>query len=150
MYVTNCVSLFIIHTLSDDEVTAGWGKEHNGRSIVCTIHINQILLRWSNQGEWDRRGICHTWSRWEMLTKFWLEINKDRDNSGISRRRRENNIQIYLKEIGWKGVDWILLAQDRDRRRASVHMVMNLRVLTQTTSFTFTVVRTSNLTWLIP
>jgi hypothetical protein len=32
-----------------------------------------------------------------------------------------------LREIGWGGVDWIDLAQDRDQWRALVYMVMNLR-----------------------
>jgi hypothetical protein len=34
-----------------------------------------------------------------------------------------------LEEIGWGGVEWINLAQDRDRWRALVNAVMNLRVL---------------------
>jgi hypothetical protein len=33
-----------------------------------------------------------------------------------------------LEEVGWEGVDWIDMAQDRDRRRALVNAVMNLRV----------------------
>jgi hypothetical protein len=45
------------------------------------------------------------------------------------RRRWENGIRMYLKEIGWGSVDWIQLAQDRDRWRALVNTVMNLRVL---------------------
>jgi hypothetical protein len=34
-----------------------------------------------------------------------------------------------LREIGWEGVEWIHLAQDRDRWRAVVNAVTNLRVL---------------------
>jgi hypothetical protein len=45
------------------------------------------------------------------------------------RRRRENGIRMDLREIGWGSVDWIQLAQDRDRWRAVVYTVMNLRVL---------------------
>jgi hypothetical protein len=45
------------------------------------------------------------------------------------RRRRENGIKIDLREIGWGGVEWIHLAQDRDRWRAVVNTVMNLRIL---------------------
>jgi hypothetical protein len=39
-----------------------------------------------------------------------------------------NNIKMDLREIGWDGLDWIDLAQDRDQWRALVNMVMNLRV----------------------
>jgi hypothetical protein len=38
-----------------------------------------------------------------------------------------DNINIDLKEIGWDGMDWIDLAQDRDQWRAVVNMVMKLR-----------------------
>jgi hypothetical protein len=39
-----------------------------------------------------------------------------------------DNIKIDLREIGWDGVDWIDLAQDRNRFRAFVGTIMNLRV----------------------
>jgi hypothetical protein len=38
------------------------------------------------------------------------------------------NIKMVLSEIGWGGVDWIGLAQDRDKWRALVNSVKNLRV----------------------
>jgi hypothetical protein len=47
---------------------------------------------------------------------------------GRPRRRWVNNIKMDLREIGWGGVDWNDLAQDRDQWRALVNMVMNLRV----------------------
>jgi hypothetical protein len=46
---------------------------------------------------------------------------------GSPRRRWEDNIQMDLREIGWGGMDWIDLAQDRDQRGAVVNTVMNLR-----------------------
>jgi hypothetical protein len=47
---------------------------------------------------------------------------------GIPGCRWVNNIKMDLREIGWSGVDWIDLVQDRDKWRAFVNMVMNLRV----------------------
>jgi hypothetical protein len=45
-----------------------------------------------------------------------------------SRCTWQNNIKMDLREIGWDGMDWIGLAQDRDQRRALLNMVLNLRV----------------------
>jgi hypothetical protein len=39
-----------------------------------------------------------------------------------------DNIEMDLREIGWDGMDWIDLAQDRDQWRALVNTEMNLRV----------------------
>jgi hypothetical protein len=44
------------------------------------------------------------------------------------RRRWEDNIKMDLQEVGWGGMDWINLTQDRNRWRALVYTVMNLRV----------------------
>jgi hypothetical protein len=43
-------------------------------------------------------------------------------------RRWEDNIRMDLREIGWEGVEWIHLAQDRDQWRAVLNTVMNLWV----------------------
>jgi hypothetical protein len=47
---------------------------------------------------------------------------------GRPRRRWVNNIKINLRETGWDGMDWIDLAQNRDKWRALVNTVMSLRV----------------------
>jgi hypothetical protein len=47
---------------------------------------------------------------------------------GRPRRRWEDNIKMDLKEVGCVGTDWIELAQDRDKWRALVNGVMNIRV----------------------
>jgi hypothetical protein len=66
----------------------------------------------------------HAWERRGKFTAFWWENQKERP-----RRRWEDGIRMDLRETGWRSVDWIQLAQDRDRWRAVVNTVMNLRVL---------------------
>jgi hypothetical protein len=48
---------------------------------------------------------------------------------GRPRRRWEDGIRMDLREIGCRSIDWIQMAQDRDRWRSLVNTVMNLRVL---------------------
>jgi hypothetical protein len=47
---------------------------------------------------------------------------------GRPRRGWVDNIKMDLREIGWGGMDWIDLAQNRDQWRALVNTVMSLRV----------------------
>jgi hypothetical protein len=47
---------------------------------------------------------------------------------GRPRRKSVDNIKMDLREVGWDGIDWIELVQDRDQWRALVNTVMNLRV----------------------
>jgi hypothetical protein len=39
-----------------------------------------------------------------------------------------DNVRMDLREIGWGGMEWIVVAQDRDQWRALLNTVMNLRV----------------------
>jgi hypothetical protein len=55
------------------------------------------------------------------------------------RHRWEDGIKMDLMEIGWGGVDWVHLAQDRDRWQAVVNAVTNLRVLAPQSYFIITV-----------
>jgi hypothetical protein len=48
---------------------------------------------------------------------------------GRRRRRWVSNIKMDLRKLGWGGMGWIDLAQDRDKWRTLVNTVMNLRVL---------------------
>jgi hypothetical protein len=48
---------------------------------------------------------------------------------GRLRRRWVDNIKVDLREIGWDGMYWIDLAQDRNQWRALVNTVMNFRVV---------------------
>ena len=57
-------------------------------------------------------------------------VRKHEGKRPFGRRRcRWEDIKIDRQETGWEGVDWVNLAQDRDKWRSLVNMVMNLRVL---------------------
>jgi len=54
---------------------------------------------------------------------------------GRTRHRWEENITMNLQEVEYKGMDWIDLAEDRDRWQALINAVMNLRVPTNVGNF---------------
>jgi hypothetical protein len=58
-----------------------------------------------------------------MHIGYWWESQKERDPLGRPRRRLLDNIKIDLREIGWDGMDWIDLAQDRNQWKALVSTV---------------------------
>jgi hypothetical protein len=66
----------------------------------------------------------------EKRNAYRLLVGKPegRRTLGRPRRRLVDNIGMDLVQVGWGDVDWIGLAQDRDRRRALVNSVLGLRV----------------------
>jgi hypothetical protein len=64
----------------------------------------------------------------EKRNAYRILVGKPEGKRPLGRRRWVNNIKMDLREIGWDGMDWIDLAQDRDPWRALVNTVMNLRV----------------------
>jgi hypothetical protein len=70
------------------------------------------------------------WHAWERkVYKVLVAKPEGKRPLGRPRRTWEDEIRMDLREMGWRGVERIQLAQDRDRRRALVNTVMNLRVL---------------------
>jgi hypothetical protein len=70
----------------------------------------------------------HSWERKENCVKVWWEDPKERNHSEDQVVCGRRGSKWILRRLTG-GVDWIRLAQDRDRRRAVVNVVMNLRVL---------------------
>jgi hypothetical protein len=108
-----------------DEVTGEWRKLHNEEfHIFYSPNIRQIKsrrMRWA--GHVARMG--EDWNVYGVL--MGRPVGKR--PLGRRKRRWEDGIRMDLREIGWGSVDWIQLAQDRDRWRALVITVMNLLVL---------------------
>ena len=107
-----------------DEVAGEWRKLHNEElhdlySSLNTIRgIKSRRIRWAGRvarmGE--RRGV------------YRVLVGKLEGTLERPRRRWEDNIKMDLQEVGRGGMDWVDLAQDRDRWRALVHSIMNFRV----------------------
>jgi hypothetical protein len=66
----------------------------------------------------------------EKRNAYRLLVGKPEGRRPLERRRRKwlDKIRMDLVEVGWGDVDWIGLAQDKDRWRALVKSVLNLRV----------------------
>jgi hypothetical protein len=60
--------------------------------------------------------------------RLWVGKPEGKRLLGRPSRMWVNNIRMYLGEVGWSDVDWIGLAQDTNRWRALVNVVMNVRV----------------------
>jgi hypothetical protein len=63
-----------------------------------------------------------------MDTIFWSENLKGRGNSEDLGVDGNIILQWILREIGWEGIDWMHLAEDRDGCQVLVNTIMNLRV----------------------
>jgi hypothetical protein len=79
---------------------------------------------------WRMRWAGHVARMVEKRNAYRLLVSKPEGKRPLGRPRRQwvDNIRMDLGEVGWGDVDWIGLAQDRNRWRALVNSVLNLRV----------------------
>jgi len=89
-------------------------------SIICLTFIKSVRKRWA--GHVARMG--------EKRGVYKILVGKSEGNIPLwrPRRRWEDNIKMDHQEVGCGVMDWIELNQDRDRWRALVNAVINLRV----------------------
>jgi hypothetical protein len=83
----------------------------------------------NDQVKEDEMGKACSTNR-EKRNAYRMLVGKAEGNRPLGRPRRRwvDNIKMNLREIGWGGMDWIDLAQERDQWRALVKTVMNFRV----------------------
>jgi hypothetical protein len=109
-----------------DEVMGEWRRLHNGE--LHNLHSSPDIIRQIKSRRMMWAG--HAARMGENRTVYKALVGETEGERPLERPRHrwEVGIKMDLREIGW-GVQWIHLAQDRDRWRAVVNAVMNLRVL---------------------
>jgi hypothetical protein len=90
----------------------------------------RILLLFILTADEFSPGGSGTTIRHNTQTRHDILMGKPEGKRPVEKRRRRwvDNTKIGLREIGWHDMYWIDLAQDRDKWKVSVNMVMNLRV----------------------
>jgi transposase len=68
---------------------------------------------------------CSTYER--GACRVLIRKHEERKPLGRSRRRREEKVKMVLRDVGCEGMDWIDVAQGRDKWQAIVNAVMNIR-----------------------
>jgi hypothetical protein len=109
-----------------DEVTGEWRKLHNEelRNLYSLPSIIRIIK--SKRIRW----VGHVARMEAKRNAYRLLVEKPEGKRPLGRPRRRwvDNIRMDLGEVGWSDVDCFGLAQDRNRWRALVNSVLNLRV----------------------
>ena len=109
-----------------DEVTGEWREIHNEELNDLYSLPNIVRVVKSRRMRWA--GHVARMGEGRGVYKVLLGKPEGKRPLGRPRRRWEDNINMDLQELGCGGMDWIELAQDRDRWQALVIAVMNLRV----------------------
>jgi len=115
-----------IFWLKRDEVRGEWRKLHKEERNDLYISPNIFRVIKSRRMRWTGRIACMGVRR--DVYRVLVGKPEGKRPLGRPRRRWEENIKTDLQEVGCGGMDWIELAQDKDRWRALMNAVMNLRV----------------------
>jgi hypothetical protein len=100
---------------------------HNEKLHILYLSPNIIRQIKSRRMRWT--GHVARTGEERKLYRVLVGKPEEKTELGKPRRRWEDVIRMDLREIGWRSVEWIQLAQDRGRWRSFVNTVINLRVL---------------------
>ena len=109
-----------------DEVTGEWRRLQNEELNDLYSSPNIVRVIKSRRMRWAGHVACMDVER--GVYRVLVGKPEGRRPLGRPRRRWADNIRLDLQEVGCVYMDWIGLAQDRDRWRTLVSAVMNLRV----------------------
>ena len=109
-----------------DEVTGEWRKLHNEELSDLYSLLNIVRVGKSRRMRWA--GHVTRMGEGRGVHRVLIGKPEGKRQLGRPRRRWEDNIKMNLQEVGGSCGDWMELAQDRDRWRALVGTVWNLRV----------------------
>jgi hypothetical protein len=107
-------------------VTGEWGRLHNEE--LNDLYSSQNIIRVIKSRRIRWAGHVARMGEGRGAYRFLVGRPEGRRPLGRPRRRLKDNIKMDLQEVGWGVMDWIDMAQDRDRWRALVNAEMNLRV----------------------
>jgi len=109
-----------------DEVTEQWRKLHNDE--LNNMHSSLNIFRVIKSRRMRRAEHVVRMGESRGVYRVLVGKNEGMRPLGRPRLRWEDNIKMDLQEVGYGGLDWIEMAEDRSRWRALLNAVMNLRV----------------------
>ena len=110
-----------------DDLTGEWRKLH--KDELNYLYRSPSIVRMINSGRMGWVGHVALMGAKRGLYRVLVGKPEGKRPLGRPRHRWEDNTTMNFQEVGYGGMDWIELAQDRDRWREFVNAVMNLRVL---------------------
>ena len=118
-----------------------WGKEILGRPRRRWENNIKMDLQEVRFGVIDWIDLAQDRDKWRTVYRVLVGKTWGKERLGRPRRRWENNIKMDLQEVRFGDIDWIDLAQDKDKWRTLVNAVMDVRSLLNAGNF-FDYVRT--------